>query len=133
MAKDQNLILAKPQTFMNGSGEAVCAILNFYNQPDLANLENLYIIHDDLDLELGSYKIQLGTGPKIHNGLASIYQQLKSKNFYHVRIGVDSRNGDRLIPGANYVLQNFSEAEKNVLNQVLGKIAIELSTSLLDQ
>src|SRR6185369_4075580 len=65
-------ILAKPQTFMNDSGVAVSAIVNFYKiEPD-----NIYVIHDDLDIKLGEYKIQKGKGPKQHNGILSIEEKL---------------------------------------------------------
>jgi PTH1 family peptidyl-tRNA hydrolase len=117
ISKGDEIILAKPLTYMNKSGQAVSSLINFYH----IDLNDLIVAHDDLDLALGSFKLQLGTGPKIHNGLNSIYQQLASKQFWHLRIGVDSRNGDRSIPGTDYVLQNFSPAEFKILDEVFSQ------------
>ncbi len=125
-------VLAKPQTFMNESGKAVRAVLDYYKQP-LSDLSQVYVIHDDLDLALGTYKVQLGTGPKIHNGLLSIYQHLGTQEFWHVRLGVDNRDGDRTMPGKNYVLQAFSAAEQPLLNQVITQVITRLETPSYDQ
>ena len=114
ISKNEELILAKPLTYMNKSGQAVSSLINFYQ----LDLNDLVVAHDDLDLALGSFKLQLGTGPKIHNGLNSIYQQLANKQFWHLRLGVDNRNGDRSVPGTDYVLQNFSPAEMETLTSV---------------
>lgn len=115
-------ILVKPQTFMNDSGKAVQALLQFYK---IAN-QDLWVLHDDLDVELGKYKIQFGTGPKVHNGLASVYQTLGGQDFWHVRIGVDSRQGDRTLPGHVYVLQNFPDEQRTVFEQVQQQIVADL-------
>lgn len=116
-------LLVEPQTYMNDSGKAAQAVTHFYKITDLSNL---FVVHDDLDLPLGSYKIQLATGPKIHNGLLSMYQLLGSKEFWHVRIGVDSRQGDRTLPGQAYVLQTFSAEESTLFDQMLAKLLPEL-------
>lgn len=129
VAQTENLLLAKPQTFMNDSGKAVQALLHFYK---IAN-QDLWVIHDDLDLELGKFKIQRGTGPKVHNGLASIYQALGTKDFWHVRVGVDSRQGDRTLPGHVYVLQAlkgeewqiFKHHEAQIVTDILSTIGAE--------
>ena len=71
--------LAKPTTYMNQSGEAVGNLVNFYK----VKLDDLVVIHDDLDLLLGSWKLQQGVGPKIHNGLTSVETSL----------GLDERRG----------------------------------------
>jgi len=115
VCKIKNVLFVKPQTFMNESGKAVKAALTYYSDSDTAQetggYKNLFVIHDDLDLPLGTYKIQYGIGPKGHNGLLSIYQHLKTQNFWHIRVGVDSRQGDRSIPPQEYVLQRFSPQE----------------------
>ena len=116
-------LLAQPQTFMNDSGKTAQALTHFYK---LTDFNDLFVIHDDLDLELGSYKIQKGTGPKIHNGLLSIYQHLGTKDFWHVRVGVDSRQGDRSMPGQAYVLQKISGDENIVFAQMLERLTAEL-------
>lgn len=116
-------ILAKPQTFMNRSGEAVSKIKNFYK----IEKENLYVVHDDLDIRLGDFKIQKGVGPKLHNGILSIEESLKTKDFYRIRIGVDNRT-DVKIPGQEYVLDRFTKEENQQLLQVFNGIASALNS-----
>lgn len=120
------IILAKPQTFMNLSGEPVARIINFYKIP----LDNLWVIHDDLDIKLGEYKIQKGKGPKDHNGLISLYQNLGSNSFWHVRIGVDNRDPKHKLSGESYVLRNFDQEELLTLNKVIENVVIELINNL---
>lgn len=117
----ESILLIKPQTFMNLSGNSVQKVINFYKASPTTDL---IVVHDDLDLELGKYKITSGVGPRGHNGLLSIYHCLNNKDFLHLRIGTDNRNGDRTIPAINYVLTSFSSSEKEVLNQVFEKIII---------
>jgi len=81
---------------------------------------------DDLDLKLGEYKIQLGKGPKLHNGIESIENKLNTKNFWRLRIGVDNRKEDNRIPGEAYVLQNFTANEQERINKVFEQISHEL-------
>lgn len=123
-----SIILAKPQTFMNRSGEAVRKIISNFQSP----ISNLYVIHDDLDIRLGRYKIQFGKGPRQHNGLQSIYDQLGSKNFWHIRIGVEQRaKGIELrMPGEEYVLQRFTEEEQEIIEQVVLEVVSELRERL---
>src|SRR3989344_9569988 len=98
-------VFARPQAFMNSSGVAVKKLLIHFK----VKLADLWVIHDDLDLTLGAYKIQIGKGPRVHNGLLSIYEKLGTKNFWHIRIGVDNRISDNRTRGEDYVLQNFTE------------------------
>lgn len=122
-----SLLLCKPQTFMNNSGLAVRALLDYYKLFDAQKLDELLVVHDDLDLPLGAYKFQLGTGPKAHNGLLSLYQHLGTKQFWHVRGGVDNRGELRseLIP-SEYVLQPFTTEEKPLLVEEIASIVSEL-------
>lgn len=126
------MILAKPQTFMNLSGEAVKKILLYYADKSEASslgpttLKHLFVVHDDLDLEVGQYKIQQGVGPKQHNGLLSIYQALNEENFWHIRIGIDDRGGSRLWPPEKYVLQKLPEEQLVSLQKVFKKISGEM-------
>lgn len=126
-------LLLKPQTFMNDSGVSVQSLLNFYKikpQDKVGQkiFPNLYIIHDDLDIIFGQYKIQFGKGPKIHHGLLSIYQHLGTDQFWHVRIGVDNRNGNRSMPGSNYVLSDFTKEELVKLSN----LAIQIKEKLIN-
>lgn len=124
------IIAVKPQTFMNRSGEAARLTLQWYanwNPEEPApELPQLVVFHDDLDLELGSYKLKFGTGPQIHNGINSLRQQLQTDQFWYARIGVDSRQGDRSMPGTAYVLQRLSSSEKQALNKVASQLTEEI-------
>ena len=122
-----DIILAKPLTYMNESGRAVRALLDFYK----IDTSDLVVIHDDLDIKLGEYKVQRGVGPKIHNGLSSVEKYLKTKDFLRVRIGVDSRKeGVKYGSGANYVLSRMTKDELERLKMAtelsLGDLAIAL-------
>ncbi len=129
ISSNQDLLLIKPQTFMNLSGQAVWKVLKFSNPSGAFAADRsifqadwlekaLWVVHDDLDLELGHFKIQLGTGPKQHNGLLSLYQHLGSDRFWHIRIGCDDRQGMRNIPPEQYVLQPFSSVQILVARQL---------------
>lgn len=122
--KKDKYMLVKPQTFMNDSGRAVRKILNFYK----LGVENLVVIHDDLDIAFGEYKIQKEKGPKIHNGLKSVEQNLGRTDFVRVRIGIDNRHpGVSYGTGADYVLSAFSAEEKRELIKVFDEAVKELS------
>ncbi|PIQ73332.1 aminoacyl-tRNA hydrolase [Candidatus Roizmanbacteria bacterium CG11_big_fil_rev_8_21_14_0_20_36_8] len=111
-------ILAKPQTFMNRSGRALSKIMrNTYLPP-----KNVFVIHDDLDMRIGQFKIQLGIGPKVHNGLASIAASIKTKEFFRIRIGVDNRLHVSDVPGEEYVLENFTENERKSIESIFPQI-----------
>ena len=86
----------------------------------------LFVAHDDLDIPLGKFKIQKGTGPKLHNGLESIENHLKNSDFYRIRIGVENRDPERRIPGEAYVLQNFTSNENAILNTTFPTIVSRL-------
>lgn len=116
--------LVKPQTFMNDSGAAVKYALNKHK----VRTENLYIIHDDLDLPLGSWKIQFAKGPKVHGGINDIEQKLGTKDFTRIRVGVDNRKPEERTLGEEYVLQNFSEDERGVVDKVIDEVCKKLET-----
>ena len=117
----KNLVVKKTNVFMNESGSEVKKLLGGLSP------NNLYIIHDDLDIALGAYKIQKGKGPKLHNGILSIERQLGTPDFWRVRIGVDNRMGDKT-PGEEYVLEDFTGEEKKILEAVLEEICKKLAT-----
>ncbi|NCN87270.1 MAG: aminoacyl-tRNA hydrolase [Candidatus Pacebacteria bacterium] len=119
ISKNSHYLMVKPQTYMNDSGKAVRAVLDFYKDAvDAPLVDNLLVVHDDLDIPFGEYKLQQAKRPKVHNGLTSIHAYISEENFWYLRIGIDSRQGDRTIPGKAYVLQSFSLEEKEKLERV---------------
>ena len=131
IAKNETFILVKPQTFMNRSGIAVKEVMKKTSYASLAakTIPSLFLIYDDLDLEVGHYKIVFGSSPKMHNGVNSVKESLGTDQFWHLRIGVDSRKGDRSIPPEDYVLSGFTEQEQEMLSSMIDAI----STLLIDQ
>ena len=133
--KTENSILVKPQTFMNNSGQAVQAIMSYYKllpkklgllkqkNADLSNI--LTVIHDDLDIELGKYKISINSGSAGHKGVQSIMDHLKTKNFRRIRIGIKTEFLNKM-PIEKFVLQKFNNEEIKVINDLIPKIITEL-------
>jgi len=120
---NEMITLAKPNTFMNNSGIAVRKLTDNFKIKN----EKLIIVHDDLDIPLGKFHIQFASGPQLHNGLESIEQHLKTKDFYRIRIGVDNRQPNIKIPGETYALQNFLLDEKKVLEtEIFPKIFTQM-------
>lgn len=106
ISKDNDVILVKPQTMMNLSGESVLEIVNFYK----IDSYDLIVVHDDLDIFWGDFKLQYAKGPKIHNGILSIEEKIKN-DFWRMRIGVDNRDPGNRISGEEYVLMPMLEDE----------------------
>ncbi|HRZ95353.1 MAG TPA: aminoacyl-tRNA hydrolase [Candidatus Moranbacteria bacterium] len=119
----QKTILAKPQTFMNRSGEAVKAILDFYKLAP----EDLVVIHDDIDIEIGKHKISSDSGSAGHNGVADIIEKLGTQNFKRIRIGAANEKLRAQIDPSDFVLQKFSEEELDKIEKVLENILKEIS------
>lgn len=123
---DSRIILAKPQTFMNLSGQAVSSLLKFYRVP----LTNLLAIHDDLDLPVGALRIRPGGGSAGQKGLASIIQQLGTQEFPRLRIGIGRPPGQ--MSGADYVLQDFSRDELDLIAQALSRAVQSVQVFIVD-
>jgi PTH1 family peptidyl-tRNA hydrolase len=107
--QEKVVLLQKTQTAMNRSGEAVKRVFDAYD------IEEFILFHDDLDIQLGEYKIQKGKSPKGHNGVKSVEEAIGNTDFWRVRIGIDNRDG-KDIPGEDYVLKRFSKEEREILN-----------------
>ncbi|MEI6596747.1 MAG: aminoacyl-tRNA hydrolase [bacterium] len=134
-ASGQGLILIKPQDFMNNSGLVVARILSYYKllpkklgilktaNADLTKI--LTVIHDDLDIELGKYKISIDSRSAGHKGVQSIIDQLKTKNFKRLRIGIRAPALEK-IPTDKFVLQKFHDEEKNIINGLALSIIDEI-------
>jgi len=108
----QKVLLVKPQTFMNKSGEAVLEILNYYRE----GIEDLIIIHDDLDLDFGRIRFKSGGGSGGHNGLKSITQMLNSPEYSRLKIGIG--RSPEFMPTEAYVLGSFLAKEKEDLPNI---------------
>lgn len=100
----RDVLLAKPQTYMNLSGEAVSSIVKYYGIAP----ENVYIIYDDIDLEVGSLRIRKFGSAGTHNGMRNIVLHLGSDQFPRLRLGIGK---DPKIPLEKYVLCKFSKSE----------------------
>jgi PTH1 family peptidyl-tRNA hydrolase len=121
---NQKIILAKPQTFMNSSGQAVKFLMKFYKIP----LKNLWIIHDDLDLGLEKIKIKKNSRSAGHKGIQSIINELGTKNFNRLKIGIGPK--PIKIDAKKFVLQKFNKQEKEILSEKKEKAAIILLAQL---
>lgn len=124
--QNANYKLLKTDCFMNESGKFVKTQSSKFKVLN----QDLVIVHDDLDIPLGKFKIQFGVGPKVHNGLDSIEENLKTKDFWRVRIGVDYRNPENRTPGEKYVLEDFLREEKVILNELFPLILEEMENRL---
>ncbi len=120
----EKILLAKPQSFMNNSGQVVKKMLDFFKIPK----ENLTLLHDDLDIELGAFKISLDSSAAGHNGVQSIIDNLGSQQFKRIRLGIEGseKKKDRIIPGEVFVLQDFSKEELEIIKKLAEKIVGEL-------
>lgn len=121
----KKIFLVKPQTMMNQSGSAAARFFNFY----CLKPENLWVVHDDLDLPLGQVKIQKGRGPAGHKGVASVIQKLKTKNFNRIRLGIGHPENKE--ESEKYVLSKFSSAEKETAEKMIQE-AIKAMTDNLE-
>ncbi len=116
----KKIILAKPQTFMNESGEAIKKIGVYYK----ISADNIIIIHDDLDIALGNYKVVRNRSSAGHKGVQSIINALGTKDFARVRIGIGVE--DKKIPTEAFVLEKFTEEEQKIINEVIEKVCSEI-------
>ena len=110
---DIPIIIAKPLTFMNNSGEAVAPLVRYFKVP----LERLLVIHDDMDLPLGTLRMRPSGSSAGHNGMLSIFDKLGTNAIPRLRVGIGRPPG-RMDP-ADYVLQDFSRSEEELLNMVI--------------
>lgn len=116
--KGERLILVKPQTFMNLSGQAVSSFKRFYKLPH----ENIMVVYDDVDLPFDHLRLKPNGGDAGQKGVRSIIQQLGTKEFPRLRVGIGRPPGRT--PVSDYVLQDFSRDEKEKLPFVLDRAAL---------
>ncbi len=125
----KDAIFGKTLSFMNLSGEPIKKLLSYFK----ISPKELFVVHDDLDIPLGKFRIDFARGPKLHNGIASTEKALKTKNFWRIRIGVDNRKKTGWIEGETYVLQKFLPEEKETLPEVFKKIFEKLALKLKNE
>lgn len=126
-ADDEEIILVKPQTYMNLSGESVIPILNYYK----IEASNLIVVHDEIDLPFARMKIQKNRGPGGHNGLRSINEQLGHQDYARLKLGV-GRPSNPNVPIVDYVLQNFSNEEQTKLTDFLNLAGDAIESCIFD-
>jgi PTH1 family peptidyl-tRNA hydrolase len=116
----------KPLKFMNLSGQPIQEIVNFYK----IDKKKIFIIHDDLDLELGKVKLKFGGGNGGHNGLTNIDEMI-SNNYNRIRIGISHPGAKNLV--SSYVLNKFTNNEMSLIETKLDKVTENFNTLLDDQ
>lgn len=127
--EENNVMFIKPLTFMNNSGYSAYKVLNYYgllskrlggllNKKGQDLNESLLVIQDELDLNFGQTKISSDSQSAGHKGIESIIQQLKTKKFQRLRLGIKNEDLKNKIPAEKFVLQNFSSDELSVLKKI---------------
>jgi len=119
------ILFAKPQTFINKSGDAVLALSKFYK----IKPENILVVHDDIDILWSNFKFSFGRSSAGHKGVESIIKALKTKNFWRLRIGIQLST-KKHISANKIILKKFTPAELKTLNQTIKKIIPILSPNL---
>lgn len=117
MVGGQKVLLLKPETYMNLSGESVIEAINFYKLP----FENLIVIYDDADIEFGKIRIKPEGSSGTHNGMRSIADTLDTHDFSRIRVGIGKPENEMDL--ADYVLATFNEEEENLLEDILERAA----------
>jgi PTH1 family peptidyl-tRNA hydrolase len=120
------LLLVKPTTYMNLSGQAVSGLARFYKLPP----QRIIAVHDDLDLAYGTLRAKQGGGEGGHNGLRSMTSSLSTKDYYRVRFGIGRPPGRR--DPADWVLSDFSAAERKDLDYLVDRAADFVEAILTD-
>jgi peptidyl-tRNA hydrolase, PTH1 family len=133
--KQGKMILAKPMTYMNNSGDAVWALMSFYKclpknfgifaakDKNLADI--LTVIHDEIDLPLGKFKISENSGSAGHRGIESIFNKLKTKKIRRIRLGIRPVERPR-IPADKLVLAKFNKEELLIFNEMVKEAIKEI-------
>jgi len=124
ISEKENIVLVKPQTFMNESGKAVKALLKNTMKTVLV------VIHDDIDLPLGKIRISKNRGAAGHKGVESIIKEIGTKDFTRFRIGISPKT-EKPKNVEKYVLQKFDKEEK-IIEQVIKETTTEIKKSLAD-
>jgi PTH1 family peptidyl-tRNA hydrolase len=122
----QQVVLSKPMTFMNRSGEAVKKATDFFH----LRVEDIVVIHDDLDLPFGRLRFKRRGGDGGHQGVRSIIERMGGNNFLRLKVGIGRPPQDT--DAADYVLDIFDRIEQSLLDQILSQAAESLKDMLLE-
>jgi PTH1 family peptidyl-tRNA hydrolase len=122
---DQDILFIKPQTFMNLSGTSVQGIVSYFHIPT----DKVWVVHDDVDIELGSVRVRGDGSPGGHKGVQSIIGRLGTEKFPRFRIGIKTIESEN-IPTEKFVLQKFSTQEQRIIDEVFKKTEELLSKAL---
>ncbi len=114
----EKVVFVKPQTYMNDSGRAVMHFVNYYK----LSPSDILVIHDDMDFDIGNFKLKKTGSSAGHNGIKSIIDNLGTEDFKRIRIGISKAPGDTV----DYVLGNFEEGEIAEMSDVIEKLKLVL-------
>ncbi|EGC82350.1 aminoacyl-tRNA hydrolase [Anaerococcus prevotii] len=120
----QKVMLVKPQTYMNNSGEAVREIINFYK----FDIDKLIVIYDDIDIEFGTIRIRKKGSAGTHNGMKSIIYQIQDDKFPRIKIAVGKK--PEYMDLANFVLSGFTEKEAEVIREEIKLASDSIETMI---
>ena len=109
---NEKVILLKPQSYVNLSGIVVKKFVDYFK----INVDDILIVVDDLDQKIGNYKLKINSSSGGHNGLKSIEQNLGTKNYKRLKIGIDNGNKDNII---DYVLGKFNKDDRIIIDKIL--------------
>lgn len=131
---NQEIIFAKPTVYMNDSGDSVSRLMSYYK----LEVKDLCVVYDELDLTVGSSKLSFISGSKIHNGISSIIDYIKSAEFYHLRIGVRGIEIPMSVKKfgydpKTYVLAKFTKEDKSTLQNHFSNELVKLLDSFLSK
>jgi len=118
---EQKIYAIKPLTFMNSSGLCIKELIEYFK----INVKDVFVFHDDMDINIGKIKVKLGGSSAGHNGIESIDKNI-GKNYSRIRIGIGRPKNNST--GADYVLDNFSNEEKETVEEVASNIVKSLFT-----
>ncbi len=122
---NEKIILIKPLTYMNLSGNSVIEFVNYYK----INLDDILVIQDDLDLDIGNYRLKINSSSGGHNGIKSIIEKLNSNAFARLKVGISNNKN---INTKDYVLGKFSKEEQAILNKLYPKLNEIINSFIID-
>ena len=127
------VVLARPQTYMNASGQSVSALMKKLNVAP----SDLIVIHDDLDLPVGKIRLRLGGSSGGHKGIESIIARIGTREFYRVRVGIgrpetETNDADKESAVIDYVLRDFTLEEKKIIEEVIPKVSEAIANLLAE-